>query len=251
MTQRREKREQREHEIIDKSIQLLSQQGFLSLRMSDIAQAAQYSMGTIYSHFESKEDLLIACAHTLVLEHQLLIQTIQQRPIPAIEQIIATAQCNWLISMHHPDLIEIDNLSLMPSVWRRATRQRADQLNQLHVVLASTFLAIVEQAIADNLHGYQHLEAAEKSQLAHTLTHGMWGLCVGLASTAQSGYASNLCPKNSDENHAHFTTNYANFLKGYGWQEPNIDTVFARCNTIAIECMKSTTWFSASEPAIQ
>ncbi len=249
--QRREKRINRENEILEKSIQLLSKQGFLGLRMSDIARATQYSMGTIYSHFESKEDLLIACAHTLVLEHQQLIQAIQQRPIPAIEQIIVTAQCNWLISMHHADLIEIDNLSLMPSVWRRATRQRTDQLNQLHVALAHTFLTIVEQAIAHSLHGYQQLEPSKKSQLAHTLTHGMWGLCVGLASTAQSGYASTLCPKNRDENSAHFTINYANFLKGYGWQEPNPDAVFARCKTIASSCMAATTWFSNTMPKDQ
>ena len=243
---RREKRESREKEIVEKTMELLSQRGFLDVRMADIAKKTKYSMGTIYSHFESKEDLLVACAYALVLEHKVLIQAIENLPVPAIEKIITMAQCSWQLSMQHPDLIEIDNLSLMPSVWRRATQHRANELNQLHVELANIFLGIVLTAIEQSLSGYKHLDQDEIERLAHHLTHGMWGLCVGLSSTAQSGYASTLCPKSGEESYAHFTTNYSNFLKGYGWQESDSETVFERCKTTAQLCMNQTTWFSVS-----
>lgn len=242
--QKREKRELREQEIVEKSIGLLSQRGFLDVRMSDIAGATQYSMGTIYSHFESKEDLLVACALMLALEHKTMMTAIRQKPIPAIEKIIAVAQCSWIISIEHADLTEISNLSLMPSVWRRATQTRADQLNQLHVELAGIFLGIVLEAIHESLRGYEELQQQQINTLAHHLTHGMWGLCVGLASTAQSGYASKLCPKSGTENYSHFATNYTKFLKGYGWQESDPDAVFQRCQTIAGACLQQTTWFS-------
>ena len=241
---RREKREQREKEIIEKTITLLSQRGFLDLRMADVAKETGYSMGTIYSHFESKEDLLVACAYTLVLEHQVLFEAIASQPISAIEKIITTAQCSWQISTRHPDLIEIDNLSLMPSVWRRATKQRAHDLNQLHVELAQLFLGIVLEAIETSLDGYEALDQAQTEQLANYLTHGMWGLCVGLSSTAQSGYASTLCPGGDDEGDSYFATNYTNFLKGYGWQEENPDAVFERCRGVAQACIAKTVWFS-------
>ncbi len=249
--QRREKCEQREKEIVGKTIALLSLRGFLDMRMADIAKETKYSMGTIYSHFESKEDLLVACAHALVLEHKLLIQAIDVQPIPAIEKIITMAQCSWQLSMQHPDLIEIDNLALMPSVWRRATQQRANELNLLHVELANTFLIIVLVAIEQSLVGYQHLDEAETKQLAHHLTHGMWGLCVGLSSTAQSGYASTLCPKNGDEGYAHFSTNYSNFLKGYGWHETNPEEVFERCKATAQQCINQTVWFADNRQGSQ
>ncbi len=242
--QRREKRELREKEIIEKTIELLSQRGFLDVRMSDVASETSYSMGTIYSHVESKEDLLVACAYQLVLDHKVLVQAIDAQAIPAIEKIISMAQCSWQLSMQHPDLIEIDNLSLMPSVWRRATQHRADALNQLHVEIANRFLGIVLAAIEESLVGYEKLDQAETEQLAHHLTHGMWGLCVGLSSTAQSGYASTLCPKNNDENDAHFSTNYCNFLKGYGWQENDPESVFERCKLIAKRCINQTVWFA-------
>lgn len=243
--QKREKREIREKEIVEKTVSLLSERGFLDVRMSDVAKESNYSMGTIYSHFESKEDLLVACAYILVLEHKILIQAIQQLEIPPIEKIITMAQCSWELSMQHPDLIEIDNLSMMPSVWRRATQHRASQLNQLHVELADIFLGIVLEAIEHDLNGYKQLDQDEVEQLAHYLTHGMWGLCVGLSSTAQSGYASTLCPKSGNENYRHFTTNYMNFFKGYGWQEQDPESVFERCKATATACIGKTTWFSA------
>lgn len=106
------------------------------------------------------------------------------------------------------------------------------------------FLGIVLEAIEKNLDGYDQLDKAETEQLAHHLTHGMWGLCVGLSSTAQSGYASTLCPESSDKIYAHFSTNYSNFLKGYGWHESNPDGVFERCKSIAHKCINETTWFA-------
>lgn len=241
---RREKRDSREKEIVETTIALFSERGFLGVRMSDIAREAGYSMGTIYSHFESKEDLLIACAYMLNLDQNKLFDELASRDIPAIEKIVSLAHCSWMISMQHPDLIEIDNLSLMPSVWRRATTHRAELLTRLHVELADTFLNIVLAAIEHDIDGHGALDEGSKKQLATYFTHGMWGLCVGLSSTAQSGYASTLCPERSDESNEHFTTNYMNFLKGYGWQEKNPEAVFERCLKVARECIATTRWFA-------
>jgi len=86
--QRREKRELREKEIVEKTIRLLSERGFLDVRMSDIASETGYSMGTIYSHFESKEDLIVACAYMLCLDEKELFGEIAARNIPDIEKIM-------------------------------------------------------------------------------------------------------------------------------------------------------------------
>jgi AcrR family transcriptional regulator len=244
---KREKRDQREKEIIEVAIRMLAETGFLDMRMADLARATGYSMGTIYSHFDSKEDLIVACAYTLCLDEQWLFTEISAQKIPEIEKIITMAQCSWLISMQHPQLIEIDNLSLMPTIWRRATQHRAERLNQLHVELAGTLVAIVLNTIENGIHGHSELDAEERQHLATHLTHGLWGLCVGMTSTAQSGYARTLCPTDQDKTYAHFTTNYTNFLKGYGWREQDPGAVFERCLNIAKLCLNQTRWFSLSD----
>jgi len=245
--ERHQKRALREHEIISETIGLLSQRGFLDVRMSDIANETGYSMGSIDSHFESKEDLLVACAHTLSLEYKKLLQLMMNQSIPAIEKIITMAQCNWYISMQHPDLIEIDNLSLMPSVWRRATAHRANALNESNKALASIFLTLALEAIKNSLVGYKDLKETEIEQLGHYFTHGMWGLCVGLASTSQSGYANSMCPENSSDSYTHFITNYINFLKGYGWQEVDPVAIFEARKDNAMACIAQTSWFSSHQ----
>jgi len=111
-------------------------------------------------------------------------------------------------------------------------------------ILANLFLGIMLEAIEQSLSGYEQLDEQQTERLAHHLTHGMWGLCVGLSSTAQSGYASTLCPEHGEESNAHFTTNYTNLLKGYGWQETDTESVFERCKAIASNCMDQTVWFS-------
>jgi AcrR family transcriptional regulator len=244
---KREKREQREKEIIEVAIGLLAETGFMDMRMADLASSTGYSMGTIYSHFDSKEDLIVACAYTLCCDEQWLFSEISAQDIPDIDKIITMTQCSWLISMQHPELIEIDNLSLMPSVWRRATMHRAERLNRLHVELADTLVRIVLNTIENGIHGHGKLDDDERQNLATHLTHGLWGLCVGLTSTAQSGYARTLCPSDRDETYAHFTTNYTNFLKGYGWQEQDPGAIFERCLGIAKQCLNQTTWFALSD----
>ncbi len=242
---RREKREQREQEIIEHAIQLFSERGFLGVRMSDIAKQTQYSMGTIYSHFESKEDLLIACAHVLVLDHQLLFTRVRELGIPAIEQIITLAQGVWVVASKFPDLIEIKNLSLMRSVWKRATQQRVSHYDRLHEELSLQIREMAMEAIQESFSGYEAMEGSELEALADTLTHGLWGLSIGMSSITQSGYAESHCEEHSDEElEQFFSTNYSNFLKGYGWHSEAVEEVMLRCSRQSQLLLEETTWFS-------
>lgn len=242
---RKEKRALREQEIVEHAIQLFSQQGFLGVRMSDIAKQTQYSMGTIYSHFESKEDLLIACAHALVLDHQLLFARVRELDIPAVEQIITLAQGVCVVASKFPDLIEVKNLSLMRSVWKRATEQRVAHYNHLHEDLSLRIRGMAIEALAENFTGYEKLQGGALEELADTLTHGLWGLSIGMSSITQSGYAENYCDKHTEEElEQFFSTNYSNFLKGYGWCCKDAETVMTRCSQRSQQLLSETTWFS-------
>jgi AcrR family transcriptional regulator len=85
----RKEREYRRHrqEILQAALKLFSEKGFHNVSMNEIAQKAEFSVGTMYKFFENKEDLYKA----LVLEqadkfHNALSRAIEE-PVNEIEKI--------------------------------------------------------------------------------------------------------------------------------------------------------------------
>ena len=62
--------QQREQLILDTAQKMLHQAGYAQLTMERIAEAVEYSKGTIYNHFSSKEDLVCSlccrCVNNLI-----------------------------------------------------------------------------------------------------------------------------------------------------------------------------------------
>jgi len=244
---RQQKRAEREQLIVEQAIALLVKKGFLGVRMVEVAKASDLSMGTIYSHFAAKEDLLMGCAMRLIREEKSIYQAIIDSDTPAMQRIVTCFTVNWLIAQHHSALVEIENLSLMSSVWTRAHPQRIHELNELHKAFFDMVNSVVLEILYRDLNGSPIGDTASQ-ELATLLNHGMWGLCVGLNSTAQSGLV-----RSSGNNHQgicsykHFTTNVIHFLKGYGWREEHPETVFANCRTQARDYLRDSQWFACQD----
>jgi AcrR family transcriptional regulator len=62
---REQLRDQRRRQILSAALEVFSQQGFYSSKVSDVAARAGVSQGTIYWYFASKEDLLTAALLSL------------------------------------------------------------------------------------------------------------------------------------------------------------------------------------------
>src|SRR6186713_2509423 len=63
-TQTRKDRERtaRESLVLEHAARLLIRDGFQNLNLDELASAVEYSKGTLYLHFKSKEDLALAVA---------------------------------------------------------------------------------------------------------------------------------------------------------------------------------------------
>lgn len=74
----RERKKQRTHETIERvALRLFDQHGYANTTLEDIAEAADVSRGTIFSYFDSKEDILFG-EETTRLEQ--LEQMLEHRP---------------------------------------------------------------------------------------------------------------------------------------------------------------------------
>lgn len=81
----REKLRQRE-ELLTAALELFSENGYHNVSMQQIAQRAEFAVGTVYKFFKNKEDLYKALIMAKVAEyHRILKETLdQQKDIPSL-----------------------------------------------------------------------------------------------------------------------------------------------------------------------
>lgn len=128
---RLQKRLQREADIIHATIELLDTSSFMDLRMSDIARAAECSMGAIYSHFTSKEDLLLGCAHCCMKEKYAMLNKLVNRNYDSLELLMMVSFTTWINDERQPKIHQLVQLAMNPSVWQRASATRIADMNAL------------------------------------------------------------------------------------------------------------------------
>ncbi|WP_194842632.1 TetR/AcrR family transcriptional regulator [Endozoicomonas sp. OPT23] len=127
---RQQKREQRESEIIQGTLQLLQEKSFLDLKMSEVAQVAECSMGAIYSHFSSKEDLLLGCALDIMRNQVIVLHKALEVPSEPLEQLLLATFCCIIWDEQQPANYALNQLAMNPCVWQRASSHRNNAMNQ-------------------------------------------------------------------------------------------------------------------------
>ena len=143
---RMEKRQNREELILDNAGKLISEVGFFELKISDLAKMCGISVGTLYGHFASKEDLLIGLAVMAGAKRAQKFDIARNHDGSAIEKYIIASLLDLRFSIDHPQLFEAEYLALAPSVWKRATPARHQapldqktwrQASNTHVLVAA------------------------------------------------------------------------------------------------------------------
>jgi AcrR family transcriptional regulator len=102
----RSQRKQREYEARREEILLaaerkFSENGFFKTSMAEIAEAAQFAMGTVYRFFKSKEDIYISLVEAKVEELLRLLQEAMQDHLSAQEKLRAVVQVKLAFADQH------------------------------------------------------------------------------------------------------------------------------------------------------
>ena len=168
---RQEKRLEREQHILRCAWRAVADEGFLALKISDLAQSAEVSVGTLYAHFESKEDLIIAMAVDAWQAKLAYIERVSQLDISPAEKVVAIPIALFLFDRDNPVLFEAQQLAGVPSIWRKASITRHQSMLNLCGGFESQLMPLVEAAVhaGDFEAGESRessLDAIEYSQIA-------------------------------------------------------------------------------------
>src|SRR5580658_5705157 len=92
----------RKQDIMAVAVDLFAQNGFVGTNIQDICAATGLSVGTLYHHFGSKEELLATTYLTVLNRYQAGALRLLDLDSPALEVVTETVlyHLSWLIS--HP-----------------------------------------------------------------------------------------------------------------------------------------------------
>ena len=168
--------QQREQLILDTAQLILNQEGFSSLTMERIASEIEYSKGTIYNHFTSKEDVISSIGCRCMRRLIDLFKRAANYPGSHRERISAIVIAHSLYAQLHP--VEIQNMQIIKSqaVRNKVSPDKQNEILKLEQTVTGIVMGIVRDAMQDGEIG------SDDQCLPDGIVLGLWTM----------GYGSNL-----------------------------------------------------------
>lgn len=214
-TQSRKQREiaAREARLLELAYDLIRQDGLVALQMSEVARAAEIAIGTLYSHFSSKEDLLLA----LSVRSSALRQEFFQRAVSwqagTRLRMLALAMADFLFLEANAHYAQIDQYAMTEVVWERASQRRREDFVKAREPIGELIWAVVREARATG-------ELPEAGFAVEETPFGFWTMLVG---THQLTHARGLLEHFQIHEPQRLMVRHLNmWLNGMQWQ-PLID----------------------------
>lgn len=219
-------RAEREQRFLDKAQELIQRDGLLSLQMSRIAEECDYATGTLYQHFASKEDLLVALATRNSLSRVDLFERAARWHGPTRERMLAIALADLMVIREQPEHFRLAQFVWTDVIWGAASPASRQCSLEASAPLGALVDGIVLDAIAaGDLPANLGLPPQAVAIGPWTLSLGLHTLTLaeGLLEGRALGDPYRLLMK-----HLHF------LLNGYGWQplfDPADDDALDTLNT--------------------
>lgn len=206
---RRRERAAREQAFLDKAQELIQRDGLLSLQMARIAEECDYAIGTLYQHFPSKEDLLVALSTRNCLARMDLFERAAKWPGPTRERMVATVLADLMVIRDQPEYFRLVQFVWSDMVWGAATEESRQRAMAASAPLGALIDGIVEDALA---RGDLPTRIAMP---ASAVTIGPWILCLGMHTLA---HADGVLPSHGIDDPYRLLIKHLHYLlNGYGW----------------------------------
>ncbi len=140
----------REQQIIDAAIELIQLHGVEHLTMDKVVSKVSYSKGTVYKHFDGKEDLLLAVSNHAISILSDLFWRASHFDGCARERMLLLNFSYLIYAILHPALFQTVICSKGQNVYGKSSEQRIKEQEQLEFKLLGAIHGIVDDAIKNN-----------------------------------------------------------------------------------------------------
>ena len=202
--------QQREALILDVARGMLLESGYLGLHMDRIAEATEYSKGTIYQHFSCKEEVMIALCIQNVEKQVGLFERAALFRGRSRERLSAIAEAFEIFVQLYPQHFQITQIIFNASIRDKTSAERQAHLQRSSDRLTATMTGIIRDAIAQ---GDLQLPPWSSPEI---LTFGLWSMAFGahvLMAADKPHDALGI-----EEAREALYSNYHALLDGLGWR---------------------------------
>ncbi len=199
----------REKELIALSRNLINEECLSTLTIDRIVAAAPYSKGTIYKHFTSKEDLILAICNSCMQELQALFTRALKFDGNSRERIVAVNIAYVIWSKLHPTQLFIVLSAHSPNVIACASTERITDHHNRETEMMGLLNVEISNAIkAGDL---SLPEDMSFEQVTFALWSSTWGAMALITTNGESLNFNNMVLERESY------TNVKLILDGFGW----------------------------------
>ncbi|SFC98973.1 TetR/AcrR family transcriptional regulator [Pseudoalteromonas denitrificans] len=163
----------REQDIINAAVVLIQEQGVEHLTMDKVVGKVSYSKGTVYKHFDGKEDLLLAISNYAVSILSDLFWRASQFQGCTRERMLLLNFSYLIYAILHPALFQTVVCAKSPNVSGKSSEKRLQEQEQLEFKLLGAIHGIVEGALTDkSLNIPEHMDIQQ-------LCFANWSMAYG------------------------------------------------------------------------
>ena len=205
-------RQERQRLILDTAHVILVEHGYLGLTVDRIAEAIEYSKGTVYQHFTSKEEIVVALANRLHQDFLPVLASALAYPGRPRERLYAGMVLLILMYANHPELALFESIGIEPSIWSKASdEERESQRGVIDAYYRNT-QSLVTEAVEK---GDFHAPDWQVSEILMSLWSVAFGNRLLTFQLSQTHKGANWLP----DGYFDYTTRIVGaFLDGIGWR---------------------------------
>ena len=147
MTRKQREVQERELRLLQIARKILIEQGYAGLSMDQLAEATEYSKGTIYQHFSTKEDLVTALAIESMERRVELFLRAEQFVGRPRERMLAIGVADEIFGRSETYHYRSEFIIKLANLQDRASPERREALTRLETACFGCVLRIVQAGI--------------------------------------------------------------------------------------------------------
>ncbi len=164
---------EREKLFVEATRQQLCNEGLLGIQMAAIARSCNFATGTLYHHFASKEDLLIAVCTELTGTRREYFRRVAESDLSTRDKMLGFAVAYTLFAQHHPEHFRLEQYVMTEVVWLASSTHRREQLMEATMPIGRMVESVVVDAINKG-------ELEDHGLAPLTFSSGQWAMSMGM-----------------------------------------------------------------------